>query len=60
VFVYNYGMQLKPGVPEDRRRACYLHPVWTPGGTIVTDDFPADHYHHRGIFWAWPRVKVGE
>jgi hypothetical protein len=60
VFVYNYGMQLKEGVPEDRRRACYLHPVWTPGGTIVTDDFPADHYHHRGIFWAWPRVKVGD
>lgn len=58
VFVYNFGPQLKPGVPEDRRRCCYLHPVWTPEGTIVTDDFPADHYHHRGIFWAWPRVTV--
>ncbi|MCS7315421.1 MAG: DUF6807 family protein [Bryobacterales bacterium] len=58
VFVYNYGLQLKPGVPEDRRRCCYVHPVWTPAGTVVTDDFPADHYHHRGIFWAWPRVSV--
>lgn len=59
VFVYNFGPQLKAGVPEHRRRCCYLHPVWTPSGTIVTDDFPADHYHHRGIFWAWPRVTVG-
>jgi hypothetical protein len=58
VFVYHYGMTLKPGAPEDRRRSSYLHPVWTPGGTVVTDDFPADHYHHRGVFWAWPRVKV--
>ncbi len=59
VFVYNSAPQLKPGVPEDRRRCCYLHPVWTPAGTMVTDDFPADHYHHRGVFWAWPRVTAG-
>jgi len=58
VYVYNYGMTLKPGVNEDRRRAGYLHPVWTPRGTVVTDDFPADHPHHRGIFWAWPHVKT--
>jgi hypothetical protein len=35
VYVYNHGMTLKPGMPEDRRRACYLHPVWTPDGTVV-------------------------
>lgn len=60
VFAYNYGMRLPAGVPEDRRRAGYLHPVYSPGGTVVTDDFPRDHYHHRGVFWAWPRVKVGD
>jgi hypothetical protein len=57
VLVYNYGMQLKPGAPEDRRRSSYLHPVYAPDGTVVTDDFPKDHYHHRGIFWAWPEVE---
>jgi len=56
--VYNDGPQLKPGVPEDRRRCCYLFPVYTPGGTLVLDDFPKDHYHHRGLFWAWPTVGV--
>jgi hypothetical protein len=58
VFVYNYGMVLKEGAPQDRRRSSYLHPVYAPDGTVITDDFPSDHYHHRGIFWTWPEVKV--
>ena len=56
VFVYNYGMKLKEGVPESRRRSTYLHPVCAPDGTVLTDDFPADHHHHRGISWMWPVV----
>jgi hypothetical protein len=58
VLTYNFGMILKPGVPEDRRRCCYVHPLYAPGGTVVTDDFPGDHLHHRGIFWTWPVVRV--
>ncbi|MCX6620572.1 MAG: PmoA family protein [Acidobacteria bacterium] len=57
--VYNYGPQLKAGVPEDRRRCCYLFPVLTPAGVSVLDDFAKDHYHHRGLFWAWPEVETG-
>jgi hypothetical protein len=60
VYVYNYGMILKEGVPEDRRRSSYLHPVYAPDGTVVTDDFPRDHYHHRGIFWTWPVVNIAD
>lgn len=59
VYVYNYGVIRKAGAPEDRARCCYLHPVYAPDGTVLTDDFPPDHYHHRGIFWAWPIVTVG-
>jgi hypothetical protein len=58
VYTYNYGMKMMPGAPEDRKRCCYTHPVWTPGGVVVTDDFPEDHYHHRGIGWMWPRVII--
>jgi type 1 glutamine amidotransferase len=58
VFVYNYGMMLKPGVNADRTRCCYLHPVYAPNGVIITDDFPEDHPHHRGINWTWPVVTV--
>jgi hypothetical protein len=59
VFVYNYGMILAPGRPENLRRSSYLHPVYAPGGTLITDDFNKDHPHHRGIFWAWEVVEVG-
>lgn len=56
--VYNAGPQLKPGAPEDRRRCCYIFPVHTPAGVSMLDDFPKDHYHHRGLFWGWPEVET--
>jgi len=58
VLVYNYGLIRKEGAPADRARCCYLHPVHAPDGTVVTDDFPRDHYHHRGISWMWPIVRI--
>jgi hypothetical protein len=58
VFVYNYGMMLAPGFPEAMRRSSYLHPVYAPNGAVLTDDFNADHPHHRGISWMWPEVTV--
>ncbi len=63
VFVYNYGTITNPTVPEDdsrRSRGCYLHPVWGVNGEVLTADFPADHFHHHGIFWAWPYVRVND
>jgi hypothetical protein len=53
VFVYNFGLILATNFPETMRRSCYLHPVYAPDGTLLTDDFNKDHPHHRGIFWAW-------
>jgi hypothetical protein len=58
VFVYNFGMVLASNAPEHMRRSSYLHPVYAPDGTVLTDDFNPDHYHHRGIFWAWPAITV--
>jgi hypothetical protein len=57
VFVYNHGMLLAEGVNEKYRRSSYLHPVYAPDGTVLTDDFPKDHPHHRGICWTWPIVR---
>ncbi len=42
------------------RRAHYLHPVMDLEGRVMTEDFPADHRHHRGIFWSWHQVLVGD
>jgi hypothetical protein len=58
VLVYNYGPQLKEGAPENRRRCCYIYPLYTPAGVSMLDDFPKDHWHHRGLFWAWPVVET--
>jgi hypothetical protein len=58
VLAYNFGVQRKAGVPEDRARSCYIHPLYGLDGEILTDDFPRDHYHHRGLFWAWPHVRI--
>jgi hypothetical protein len=58
---YNYGPVTASWVPEnDRRRtrACYIHPLFGLEGELLTDDFPADHYHHHGIFWAWPHILI--
>ena len=41
-------------------RCHYIHPLWAEDGTILTEDFPADHLHHRGIFWAWHQVWIGD
>ena len=41
------------------RRANYIHPLYGLDGGILTEDFPADHPHHRGIFWAWHQVLAG-
>jgi len=58
VLVYNFGMMSKEGAPEKFRRSSYVHPIYGLDGEVVTDDFPKDHYHHRGLFWAWVRVEV--
>lgn len=41
-------------------RSNYCHPVYGLDGEVLTEDFPADHLHHRGIFWAWHQVYVGD
>ena len=58
VLTYNDGQQLKAGASEDRRRCCYIFPLYTPAGVSVLDDFPQNHPHHRGLFWAWPVVET--
>lgn len=39
-------------------RANYVHPLHDLDGETITEDFPDDHPHHRGIFWAWHQVTI--
>ncbi len=38
----------------------YIHPLYNLDGEVITEDFPDDHKHHRGIFWAWHQVTAGD
>lgn len=60
LLTYNHGMQLAEGAPEDRKRACYIHPLYNLEGVPLTDDWQPDHWHHRGVAWMWPGVLIGE
>jgi len=41
-------------------RLNYIHPLYNLDGEVITEDFPEDHKHHRGIFWAWHQLYIGE
>lgn len=58
VYTYNAGVQEHKDAPKNRARCCYVYPAFTPGGVNPLDDFPKDHWHHRGIHWAWPVVEA--
>lgn len=61
VLAYRYTMVQPPeGVPEKFRRMSYIHPLYGLDGDVLTQDFPDDHYHHRGVFWTWPTCTAGD
>ena len=64
VYHYVYDLITNENVPEKeirrRTRGCYMHPLFGVNGEVLTDDFPKDHFHHHGLFWAWPHVQIGD
>ena len=54
VVQYNYGVVPPPEKVEPHfARSGYLHPVWSPGGAVVSNDYPLNHKHHHGIWFPW-------
>ena len=39
-------------------RANYVHPLYGLNGEVLTEEFPEDHFHHRGIFWSLHQLYV--
>jgi hypothetical protein len=58
ILTYVYGDQLAAGVDPGFMRSCYIHPLYSLDGRVLTEDFPRDHFHHHGLFWGWPVVEV--
>ncbi len=58
VLTYCFADQLKEGIHPKQIRSCYIHPLYSLDGQVLTDDFIEDHPHHHGVFWTWPVVRT--
>jgi hypothetical protein len=47
----------RPDLKPIFQRGAYIHPVLSPSGKQVTDDYPSNHKHHHGIWFAWTSTE---
>ncbi|MBT30606.1 MAG: hypothetical protein CMO01_13180 [Thalassobius sp.] len=58
VLNYHYAITPPPaGVSELFERGGYIHPLWSPKGSVLTRIQPEDHYHHYGIWNPWTHTE---
>ncbi|MCX7826151.1 MAG: PmoA family protein, partial [Verrucomicrobiae bacterium] len=58
VLRYNFGATAVPaGTGTNYARGDYIHPLYGPDREVLTDDYPKDHPHHRGVWWSWPVTR---
>jgi len=58
VLRYNHGAVRPPeGASELYTRSGFIHPLWLPGGEVLTWLHPADHIHHMGLWNPWTRTR---
>jgi hypothetical protein len=57
VLTYHLSERLPAGLPAYYARSGFIHPVYSPEGRVVTDDFPVGHTHQHGIFTAWTKAR---
>ena len=58
VLSYNHAIIPPPaGQSELYNRSAFIHPLWSPAGSVLTNIHPSDHYHHVGIWMPWTKTK---
>lgn len=53
-----FFFRTKPANGTEAGRLNYLHPLYAPDGTVLTEDGGANYPMQRGAFWAWPRILI--
>lgn len=57
VLTYHSGTVMPPdNMDEGYARSGFIHPIYSPSGRILTDDFPVGHAHQHALFSAWTRA----
>ena len=55
---YNHAVVPPPqGADAVYARSGFIHPLWSPTGTVLTAIHPQHHIHHMGIWMAWTKTK---
>lgn len=58
VLSYYHGKNSPPDELDERyERSGYIHPVYSPGGTVLTNHLNPMHPHHSGIWSAWTNTR---
>ncbi len=42
------------------QKSGFIHPLWSPGGEVLTRIQPPDHYHHFGIWGPWTKTHIDD
>ncbi len=58
ILTYHTASSRPPaGIAAHYARSGHIHPLQTPSGKTVTAEFPADHAHQHGVFFAWVQTQ---
>ena len=58
VLRYNSSVVEPPaGMEPIFARSGYIHPIWTPSGLVISNDFPPNHKHHHGLWMPWTKAE---
>lgn len=57
VLTYNHAIVEAPKRDEAYYdKSGYIHPLYTPAGKVITDDFNPDHAHQHGVMFSWRKI----
>lgn len=59
VLKYRHAVTLPPKNADPLyKRSGYIHPLFSPGGKVLTRIQAPDHYHHYGIWGPWTKTHI--
>lgn len=61
ILCYRFATTFPPeGINPIYKRSGFIHPLWSPGGEIISRIQPPDHYHHYGIWGPWTKTHIDD
>ncbi len=59
ILKYQLKTMIPPkGIDPAYQKSGFIHPLWSPGGEVLTRVQPPDHYHHYGIWGPWTKTHI--